>query len=125
MAWARARSVLLQGESSLSDWEYIEAVLSSHRPPLVGPLGGYPEFQSIYERGESSRTLDADIDRREALRAEPVVRGAERVAHWQGISIRDDHPPVRGPTTDVSRDKEKGPAAPALDESDDDDEPSL
>ena len=110
MARARARSVLLRGESSLSDWSYIEAVLSSPRPPLVGPLGGSPEFPSIYERGESSRTSDADTDRREALRAESVVRGAERVAHQPGISIRDDQPPVRGPTADVSRDKGKGPA---------------
>src|ERR1044071_10021680 len=119
MARARARSVLLRGESSLSDWEYIEAVLSSHRPPLVGPLGGYPEFLSIYERGESSRTSDADTDRREALRAESVVRGAERVAYQSGISMRNDQPLVPGPTADVSRDKGKGPTLEGLDGSDD------
>ena len=119
MARARARTVLLRGESSLSDWSYIEQVLSSPRPGFVGPLGGSPEFPSIYERGESSRTPDADYDRRDALRAEAVVRGAERVAHQPGISIRDDQPPVRGPTVDVPRDQGKRPTVEGDDESDD------
>ncbi|KAL8129648.1 hypothetical protein V2J09_018803 [Rumex salicifolius] len=91
MARARARSVLLRGHGSLSDWSYIEAVFSSARPPPIGPLGAVSDFPSIYERGKSSTTsaTNAEADKREAQRAESVVIGVERVSQQPGISIHD------------------------------------
>ncbi|KAL8138917.1 hypothetical protein V2J09_004918 [Rumex salicifolius] len=107
MARALARSVLLRGHDSLSDWSYIKVVLSSARPPPIGPLGAAPDFSSIYERGKSSRTsaADAEVDRREALRAESVVIGVEQ----PGIFICDSPLPA-APRVELSKSQEKRPA---------------
>ncbi|KAL8168098.1 hypothetical protein V2J09_009597 [Rumex salicifolius] len=67
-ARAHVRLVVLWGHGSLSDWSYVEAVTSSDQPPPIDPLGAAPDFSSIYERGESSRTsaADTEADMREA-----------------------------------------------------------
>ncbi|KAL8151067.1 hypothetical protein V2J09_020875 [Rumex salicifolius] len=59
--------------------------------PCIGPLGKAPDFPSIYERGDSSRTSTADTEAgmREAERAESVMIAAEQVSQQPGISIRD------------------------------------
>ncbi|KAL8138385.1 hypothetical protein V2J09_004386 [Rumex salicifolius] len=107
MARARVRSVLLQGYGSLSDWSYVEAVLSNAQPPRIGPLGAAYEFLSIYERDESSRAsaADTEADKREAQRLESVVIAAKR----PGISIRD--PPLpEAPRVELSKARGKRPA---------------
>ncbi|KAL8170529.1 hypothetical protein V2J09_022333 [Rumex salicifolius] len=81
MTRAHVRSVLMWDHGSLADWSFVEAVLSSAQPPLVGPFGQALDFPFIYERGESSRTSAAvtEADMRETERAEFVVIVVERV----------------------------------------------
>ncbi|KAL8167980.1 hypothetical protein V2J09_009479 [Rumex salicifolius] len=111
MERARHARCCCGGHDSLSDWSYIEVVLSSVRPLAHCPLGAAPDFTPIYERSESSRTSVADVEanKREAYRAESVVIGAKRVSQQPWIFIRDSLLPA-APRVDLLKSHVKRPS---------------